>query len=171
MYEQEIRPLPGSVRIAETIERREFLRRVSTTLFMGFAAASAGTAGVLGFLADPAKAAGACCPSCCGPSPCCNTSCCNKTCCPDGGSYICGTSDGCEGRDTRYYGGAGCWSCHGGCGSCSTTICCDCKTNNTTGCPNFTNRCICHQCLPECGPQGAQTVFAITGGRQRGERW
>jgi hypothetical protein len=140
-------PLPGSVLLATTMERRRFLRGASKSFFMGFVAVSSGTAGLLGFLASPAQAAGACCPSCCGPSPCCETACCSKPCCPGnpGDSSSCiNNGSTCLGFDNTW-GGTACWSCGGGGGQ-PTTICCDCKTNNETGCSNpyATNRCICY---------------------------
>jgi len=103
------KPIIGSISFAEKIERRQFLRRGATSLFLGFTAVASGSAGLLGFLADPAAAAGPCCPSCCGPSPCCNTGCCTKSCCSLGDD-ICQSNSQCSGKDNRFYGGAGCWS-------------------------------------------------------------
>ena len=151
-------PLPGSVFLAERIERRKFLRRMSTSLFFGFTAVSTGTAGIFGFLASPAAAAGPCCvSSCCGPSPCCSTTCCNKSCCDPIGS------DNCKNNGSTCLGYAGtwsgtsCWSCVDQ-SSCRTTTCCDCKTNNQTGCynPSGPNRCICWHIFPYCAPQLAR---------------
>lgn len=139
----EFRPLPGSVFIAEKMERRKFIRRASTSCFLGFVAVSSGTASLFGFLADPAAAAGGCCPSCCGPSPCCNTSCCNKGCCaPVGQDSSCQNNGvSCFGFDNRTWSGHSCWACVNGQ---TITVCCDCLTNNTTNCANSTNRCICY---------------------------
>jgi hypothetical protein len=166
--------LPGSVRLAETIERRQFLRRTATSLFFGFTAVSTGTASLFGFLANPAAAAGPCCPSdCCGPSPCCNTSCCNKPCCSLGSSDCINNGTTCLGKDFREYGSGvgGCWSCTVPPPTCRTTLCCDCKTNNTTGCSNFTNRCICYQTIPGCGPPAVRATLPVTGGNQKSPLW
>lgn len=134
-------PLRGSVLLAETMERRKFVRRASTSLFLGLMAVSSGTAGLFGFLASPASAAGRCCPYCCGPSPCCNTSCCNKNCCPNGGSSSCANNGStCLGY-AGTWSGSSCWACVSGA---VITTCCDCKTNSQSGCPNSNgNRCIC----------------------------
>jgi hypothetical protein len=48
--------------------------------------------------------------------------------------------------------------------TCTTTVCCDCLTNNTTGCSNFTNRCICYKVERACSHAEMQKIFAITGG-------
>jgi hypothetical protein len=145
----EIPPLPGSILLAEKMERRRFLRKSSTSLFLGFVAVSSGTASFLGFLAGPAQAAGACCPDCCGPSPCCQTTCCSKPCCT--GMY----HDQCVNNGSTCLGYSGTWSGQS-CWGCNyfnqgTRICCDCKTNNQTGCPNPNgyNRCICQGIVPE----------------------
>lgn len=152
----EITPLPGSVVLAEKIERRQFLRRLSGSLFYGFLGVSTGTASLFGFLANPAAAAGACCPSCCGPSPCCNTSCCNKPCCTVGSKNCANNGQTCLGFSGTWS-GTSCWTCVDNV-QCRTTTCCDCKTNNQTGCsnPNGINRCICYQQIPACGPQQAE---------------
>ena len=147
-------PLPGSIYLAEKIERRKFLRRMSKSLFFGAVAVSSGTTTLFGFLADPAHATGACCNySCCGPSLCCSTSCCSKNCCSPAGSDNC-TNNGstCLGYSGTWS-GLNCWSCVLS-GSCRTVTCCDCKTNNQTGCPNpnGVNRCICDQVFPYCVP-------------------
>lgn len=138
------RPLPGSVLLAERMERSRFLRRASTSFFAGFVAVSSGTMGVLGFLASPAEAqVGPCCPSCCGPSPCCNTSCCSKPCCDSTTPWDCKNGGGdCQGYWSTWSGNS-CWGCSQGNG---TLLCCDCKTNNMINCPNKAegvNRCIC----------------------------
>lgn len=139
-------PPRGAVYVAAKIERRRFLRHGATALFGGFMAVSTGTASIFGFLANPAEAAGACCPSCCGPSPCCNTTCCHKGCCsPVSKDYTCDNNGvTCFGFDSTWSGGA-CWSCNPS-GN-FITICCDCVTNSQTNCsnPNGVNRCICYQ--------------------------
>jgi hypothetical protein len=157
----EMKPLPGAVFLSRKIERRRFLRSTGNALFYGIATAATGAVGLTTFLADPALATGACCgSSCCGPSPCCNTSCCKKGCCaPVGGDWTCsnnGTT--CRGKDYRHYPSStgGCWSCS----HCPTsTVCCDCKTNNTNNCANFTNRCICWGTIHVCGAE-ARKLFA-----------
>lgn len=136
--------LPGSVVLAEKMERSRFLRRASSSLFMGFVAVSSGTAGLLGFLASPAQAAGACCPTCCGPSPCCNTTCCQKGCCHPVGAEANCENNGvtCFGFDNTWS-GSSCWGCVTGQ---LIVVCCDCVTNSRTNCPNpeGVNRCICY---------------------------
>jgi hypothetical protein len=138
------RPLPGSLLLATKIERRRFLRNSASTLFYGAVLTSSGAMTLGTFLASPASAqtgGGGCCPSCCGPSPCCGTSCCNKQCCS--GATCNATKDGtCLGRDTTWGSLNGCWSCPSQCGG-STNTCCDCRINNTDGCKNNVNRCIC----------------------------
>lgn len=147
----EVKPLPGAAALAKRIERRRFLRKAATAMFYGVVAVSSGSVGLATFLADPAEAAGACCPACCGPSPCCETSCCNKNCCAASPSrHRCVNNAKCDGFDKRYYSDA-CWSCTSGS---VITVCCDCWTNNETGCPNpyATRRCICystHRAPPE----------------------
>jgi hypothetical protein len=148
------KPLPGSVFLAERIERRKFLRRSAKTLFFGFMATSTGTAGLLGFLADPAAATGQCCPySCCGPSACCDTSCCSKPCCSPVGTDNCANNGSTCFGYSNTWSGQSCWSCVLT-GNCKTVTCCDCATNNQTGCPNpeGKNRCICYQVFPYCDP-------------------
>jgi hypothetical protein len=144
-------PPPGSLFLAEQMERRRFLRRASTSIFMGFVAVSSGAAGLMDFLVSPAQAAtGACCPttnSCCGPSPCCNTSCCRKGCCPLNSDHCTDNQVTCFGPDNRYWGprgGGNCWSCYNP-NTMITIVCCDCLTNNDTNCSNGgLNRCICY---------------------------
>jgi hypothetical protein len=128
----EVSPLPGAVLLAERIERRAFLRRAATSFFMGFVAVSSGTAGLMGFLANPAEASGGCCGNCCGPSPCCNTTCCSKPCCPPN-HQSCGSC----GNDYGDHQTTNCWSCPDG-GN-HTSICCDCHASGCGG----SNRCIC----------------------------
>jgi hypothetical protein len=152
------RPLPGAVRLVKGMERRRFLRKTANTLFYGLAATAAGEVGLLTFLTSPAQATGACCAfSCCGPSPCCGTSCCNKDCC--GSNATCKNNGStCLGQDFREYpsSSTGCWSCS----ACPHSfVCCDCKTNNTSGCSNFTNRCICEETVNFCGAE-ARNVYA-----------
>jgi hypothetical protein len=135
--------LPGATILAKNIERRRFIRNTASTLFFASVATATGAVSIGTFLADPAAATGACCPNCCGNSPCCNTFCCGKNCCS--GGFCISTKDGtCQGGDFGFYnhGGAfgNCWTC-GSAGS--GTMCCDCRTDNTKGCSNFTNRCIC----------------------------
>lgn len=156
----EITPLPGSVLLAEKIERRQFLRRLSGSLFYGFLAASTGTSSIFGFLAAPAAADGACCPACCGPSPCCNTSCCSKPCCELGTKDCLLNHDTCLGF-SKTWGGTSCWTCVDNV-QCRTTTCCDCTTNSQAGCPhpNGVNRCVCFQQRPLCGP-AQMTGFVI----------
>jgi hypothetical protein len=143
---------PGALFLAKKIERRRFLRHGAAALFGGFMAVSTGTASVFGFLANPAQAAGGCCPACCGPSPCCNTSCCSKGCCaPVGKNYVCNNNGvTCFGFDNTW-GGSHCWSCQNGN---VITICCDCRINNRTNCPNPNgiNRCICYQAQSGLSP-------------------
>lgn len=155
-------PLPGSLFLAERMERRKFIRRVSKSMFLGFVAVSSGAASVMGFLASPAQAAGACCPSCCGPSPCCNTSCCNKGCCSPVGNNASCSNNGvtCFGYSGTWN-GTSCWSCHD---NNWTTICCDCVTNSQTNCanPGGVNRCICYVLgywRPGEGPAKGLTVI------------
>jgi hypothetical protein len=140
-------PLPGSIGLAKRIERRRFLRKAATGVFYGLVAASSGTAGLLTILAGPAAAAaGPCCPNiCCGPSPCCDTACCNKNCCAGANNATCVQNAKCLGFDKRHWDDA-CWSCPG---PTTTTTCCDCRTNNETGCPNSSgpNRCICDRTI------------------------
>jgi hypothetical protein len=149
---------PGSTFLAEKMERRKFIRRASTSLFMGFVAVSSGTASLMGFLASPAQAAGACCPYCCGPSPCCNTSCCRKGCCsPVGQDFSCSNNQvTCFGYANTWSGDA-CWTCISGG---NHTICCDCRTNSQTNCPHPSgiNRCICWYSGPGLAPQGVKVI-------------
>jgi hypothetical protein len=157
LRDESIPALPGSVLLAERIERNRFLRRMAQSTFLGFVAVSSGTASVFGFLANPAAAAsGPCCPSCCGPSPCCNTSCCNKVCCRSSPTYACKNNGStCLGY-AGTWSGPSCWSCVD-MTNCLTITCCDCKTNNQTVCsnPSGPNRCICHQTVHGCGPEVA----------------
>lgn len=155
MQELEPRPLPGAQFLAHKIERRRFLRKSANAIFYGMVATAGGAVGLSTFLADPAAAAGACCPSCCGPSACCNSSCCNKPCCSYGTSTTCANNGStCLGVDANTWPGStpnNCWSCTDA-QACRTTICCDCKTNNRTGCPNPNghNRCICWRSINAC---------------------
>ncbi len=131
---------PGMTWLAVRIERRRFLRNAANALFYGMVAVASGTTGLLTFLTDPARAAGACCPPCCGPSPCCGTSCCNKNCCGTTNPCNCRDNADCNGPDYRHYPRPNnCWSCGG-------TTCCDCHTASEQGCPNpyATRRCICY---------------------------
>lgn len=137
----DVPPLPGSIFLAERMERRRFVRSASKSIFMGLVAVSSGTASVLTFLTSPAQAAGGCCPSCCGPSPCCGTACCGKSCCNGNSQQCINNGSTCLGYSGTWS-GTSCWSCVNGT---LTTVCCDCKTNNQTGCsnPSGVNRCIC----------------------------
>jgi hypothetical protein len=150
-------PLPGSIFLAERMERKRFLRTTSKSLFMGFVAVASGTASVMGFLASPAQAVGGCCPDCCGPSPCCNTSCCSKPCCSLN-SYQCANNGStCLGFDNTW-GGSSCWSCQY---AHTTTICCDCRVNNHQGCSNpnpDVYRCICYKSGPFAPPKGLALI-------------
>jgi hypothetical protein len=146
------KPLPGSELLAIRIERRRFLRRTANALFYGAVATAGGAVGLGTFLASPAQAAGGCCFSnCCGPSPCCSSSCCNKPCCSGAACKNNGSS--CLGYDKTHYSNA-CWSCY--VSSCVVDVCCDCKINNESGCPNpyATNRCICGERRRVCDARG-----------------
>jgi|SRR5579884_3187393 len=157
LTQKPVPPLPGSILLAEKMERSRFPRK-SSTLSFGFVAVASGTSGLLGFLASPASAAGPCCPSCCGPSPCCNTTCCNKKCCNGNTAYKCidnGTT--CRGYSNTWS-GTSCWGCtvNG-----KTQLCCDCLTDSQTGCKNVNepgvNRCICTG-IVGFAPQGVMII-------------
>jgi hypothetical protein len=138
--------LPGAERLATVIERRSFLRRMATTLFYGAVASASGTLSLSTFLADPAQAAGPCCPTCCGPSPCCESACCGASCCrprdqwDTGGPCKDTTSGQCRGKWTGAYSDA-CWCCFVG-GDKPYRKCCDCKI--ASGCGGISH-CICHK--------------------------
>lgn len=142
--EEQKSQLPGAAFLARRIDRRRFLRKLGESLFYGMVAVASGAVSLSTFLADPAYAAGACCPSCCGPSPCCETNCCSKPCCQSSPYRWRCLNNGstCLGYDYGTYSDA-CWSCSSGD---NTTHCCDCKINNESGCSNpyATNRCICY---------------------------
>lgn len=140
--EARVPELPGSALFAGVIERRQFLRKAANVVFFTVAGTMVGSVALArSAIADPSKAnaQGPCCPTCCGPSPCCNTSCCSKPCCSYN-STTCANNGPCLGPDYRDY-RSGCWSCVY---SRSVVTCCDCVTNNTSGCPNYINRCICY---------------------------
>jgi hypothetical protein len=138
--------LPGAERLAATIERRSFLRRAAKTLFFGAVATASGTISLTTFLADPAQAAGPCCPSCCGPSPCCESNCCGAPCCrprddwANGGPCRDTTSGQCRGKWFGAWSDA-CWCCFVG-GDPPYRKCCDCKI--ASGCGGISH-CICHK--------------------------
>jgi len=138
--------LPGAERLAVVIERRSFLRRVGNALFYGGVASATGMISLSTFLADPAAAAGPCCPTCCGPSPCCETSCCGAQCCRPRDQWASGgpckdtTSGQCRGKYTGAWADA-CWCCNVG-GSPPYRKCCDCKI--ASGCGGISH-CICHK--------------------------
>ena len=138
--------LPGAERLAVVIQRRSFLRRMATTLFYGAVASSSGTLSLTTILADPAQAAGPCCPTCCGDSPCCDTSCCGAPCCRPTAQWDTGgpckntTSGQCRGKWTGAYNDA-CWCCPVS-GSPPYRKCCDCKI--ASGCGGRSH-CICHK--------------------------
>jgi hypothetical protein len=137
-------PLLGAASLAKAVERRRFLRKAATSVFYGMVAVSAGSVSLATFLADPAEAAGACCPSCCGPSPCCETSCCSKNCCGSPRNRCVDNGSSCLGRYTADWPNAGgCWSCRV---SATTVVhCCDCKINSTSGCGGGSKKvCICY---------------------------
>ena len=139
------RGLPGAERLAAVIERRSFIRRAAKTLFFGAVATASGTISLTTFLADPAQAAGPCCPSCCGPSPCCDTSCCGAPCCrprdqwSNGGPCKDSASGQCRGK---WYGAwsDACWCCP--ISGPDYRKCCDCKL--ASGCGGRSH-CICHK--------------------------
>ena len=138
-------PPPGSVLLARAVERRRFLRRSATTVFYGAVATTTGAISLGTFLATPSIAQtpqGGCCPRGCGPSPCCGTDCCTKQCCS--GRFCNTTKDGsCNGFDATWpsMNPRGCWS--GTVGGGGNYLCCDCRIDNTNGCKNSVNRCIC----------------------------
>ena len=138
--------IPGSVPFATTMERRRFLRKIGNSLFYGAAAVATGRG--FKFLLSSAAVSpdsGACCPVGCGPSPCCSTTCCDKNCCKTGkGSDTCiNNGSTCLGPDYRDY-TSGCWTYVYTSYLGTAVTCCDCKTNNTSGCTNSINRCICY---------------------------
>lgn len=146
-------PIAGSVAFATSMERRRFLRHIANTLFYGGAAMAVGRN--FKFLLDNPGArsgdpetTGACCPIGCGPSPCCSTTCCSKNCCTGGKDHDTCIDNGtdCLGKTTEAYSTGGCWV-HVYTSQLGTAVrCCDCKTNNQTGCSNpiGANRCICY---------------------------
>jgi hypothetical protein len=138
----------GSVPFATTMERRRFLRKIGNSLFYGAAAVATGR-GFKFLLSNPVgpdAAQGPCCPVGCGPSPCCATSCCDKNCCQTGkGSDTCvNNGSTCLGKTYGDYHTTGCWTYVYTKTLGTAVTCCDCKTNNTSGCTNSINRCICY---------------------------
>jgi len=139
--------LTGSTFVAEQIERRRFLRRSASGVFLGIAAAMvANWEFAAHALADPTKRIaerGPGCPNCCGPSPCCSTSQCRKNCCSQNisSALSCPDSDNGKCRGANGY----CWTCNNSATQAST--CCDCNINDNNNCPDddFSHTCICYR--------------------------
>lgn len=136
--------------VAARIDRRRFVRTVSSRLFMGFALVTAG--GGLGLVkASLGRAATYCeptgpgCPTGCGPSMCCNNGGRGSGCnCGTGGSCV-NNGSHCHGF-AGTWGGSSCWTCYTTgwyqCLQCMCrqyTTCCDCAT---TGCNDSSGHCI-----------------------------
>jgi hypothetical protein len=143
--------LPGSAQLAVHIERRRFLRRSATGVFLATAAAMIGDLKFASrVLADPNASpdvsTGPGCPAGCGPSRCCNISgICDKACCtPDTIAGLkCPDSDGGNCTDPGH--SSCCWTYQPSPDIVNT--CCDCQTNNNSGCPaggGYNNLCICY---------------------------
>ena len=136
-----------SVRLAATMNRRRFMRRVAGSTFAGVAALAAGR------LISPTSAfayasycegvAGPGCPKGCGPSRCCSSH--TGGCqCSDGSNHCKSGTANCHGY-AGTWGGQNCWTCTynqciGRCYYRVSTTCCDCATS---GCDS-NNRCIAY---------------------------
>lgn len=137
-----------TVKLANTMNRRLFIRRAATSTFAGVAALAAGR------MVNPTRAfayASVCesttgpgCPSGCGPSRCCTSK--------SGGCQCGNGSDGCVSGTTNCHGkkgdwgGASCWTCTykeclSKCYYQVSTTCCDCAT---TGCGDSGGICIAY---------------------------
>jgi hypothetical protein len=137
--------------IAARMDRKRFVRTLSSKLFAGFAIVSAG-GGVQLLRASVASAVysacetptGAGCPTGCGPSQCCFYSGRSASCQCGSGTNCANNGDHCHGY-AGTWGGTACWTCYGswytclGCQCRSYTTCCDCATS---GCGDSSGHCI-----------------------------
>ncbi|HZC99453.1 MAG TPA: hypothetical protein VFA46_04435 [Actinomycetes bacterium] len=142
-----------AVGVTRLLDRRSFLRKIAANTFKAAAVFAVGGT-LVDFMATPAYAncggsAGPGCPKVtdingktvsrgCGTSRCCNYLNGRPSSCNCASGTTCKTTSGyCYGRDYRYWGSSGCWSCtvvtkydrSTGCYYGYTTTCCDCKTN------------------------------------------
>lgn len=158
-----------SIRMAEAIDRRRFLRNMAGAAFAGATALSVGR------LINPQAAyayTSAClspqgygCPYGCGPSMCCSNggrpsgcNCGTGTSCIDNGGHCLGYAGTWSGQN--------CWTCDyydcdGGREEHYITTCCDCKTS---GCNDSSGHCISYATqIYNVGTCSSATHYTITG--------
>lgn len=165
-----------SIRVAESIDRRRFLRRTVGSIFATATALSVGR-----WLSPAGAASGypsACltsgtCPYGCGPSRCCNSQSGACDCSAPAAGCKSGTTN-CHGKDNGGWNTTNCWTCdYYRCVSHNQyhiiTTCCDCSTS---GCDE-NNRCISYQTLTyhigACGLSGRRPTAPELVGVQTGD--
>jgi hypothetical protein len=161
-----------SVRVAESIDRRRFLRRTAGSIFATATAISVGRllrpAAAYGYV-SACDSPGSGCPYGCGPSQCCNAPGRPAGCDCGSAPAQCKAENGahCHGGDHSSWNPANCWTCdYYQCISSNqyhiVTICCDCKTS---GCGDGLGHCISYQTqvfhIGSCG--GRPTMRELVG--------
>jgi hypothetical protein len=169
--------LKGAVEeVAARMDRKRFVRRLSSRLFMGFAVVTAGgglgmvRASVAGAFTSFCEPTGPGCPHGCGPSACCNNGGRSAGC-------VCGTGTNCANNGSHCFGYAGtwsgdsCWTCYTSswytCLACRCreyTTCCDCATS---GCGDSSGHCVSYysgverQCPPRVATNDPASIPVV----------
>lgn len=133
----------ASVRLANIMDRRHFVRRMAGGTFASVAGLAAGRlispAVAFAYVSHCESTTGSGCPRGCGPSPCCDHL--SSSCGCSNGYGGCKGSDRnpcCHGTYNDWGSGVNCWTCTydeciGHCYYRVSTTCCDCDTS--CGCP------------------------------------